>query len=505
MSSLTFEDFREGLNRKKSEQVADARGFQVLDNGYVNAGFAVVKRAGMENVHSAIALDTTLKGLFMFDQKLLMVTHAAGFVAPPTLSGYGINPPIANSVSVLICPNPSSAGDTIARAWQVISFNRRLYAVIEYASGTIRHFYDTLAQYVAGTPDVITDTNCPNSKSVVANGSKIYAIGTNAVGQAYVKYSATEDPTDWSSPSDASGALGLPVGLESPEEDEVQGVGVFRNNLIVFMTNNIQLWETDEDPALTKLNTVIENGYSNFPNTIRSSGNDLLFLNKSGVYSSGQMLYTDAMEQTDIGSAIYDLVFELIKTEAATYEPKAIHYSGNNQWILFIKDQLFVLTTSALSKLNAWGRWTIPANCIMRDMCSFREFLFALMETPAGTFVYSFNPEKYQDDLSLGVSDASIPFQLQSSYNSLGAEGNWKKIYGMDAMFTGTADIQHRWDARTPTEKTTAISLNGDTRAAPMVPVELMTTEVSFDITQNANSAFTLNGLTYYYNVLGEF
>ena len=504
MSSLTFEDFREGLNRKKSEQVSDARGFQVLDNAYVNSGYAVTKRPGMENLHGATALNTNLKGMFMFDQKLLMFSHAA-IGSTPTLAGYGINPPISATISVCVCPDPDDAANAITRVWQMVPFNRRIYAVIEYADGTIRHFYDSLAEYVAGTPDVITDANCPNTKSVVANGSKIYAIGTNSLGQAYVKYSATEDPTDWSSPSDASGALGLPVGLESPEDDEIEGVGVFRNNLVVFMSNNLQLWKTDEDPALTTLDTVIENGYSNFPNTIKSSGNDLLFMNKSGVYASGQMLYTDSMESTDIGSAIYDLLFELIKTESATYEPKAIHYTGNNQWILFIKDQMFVLTVSTLSKLNAWARWTLPANCIMRDMCSFREYLFGLMETPAGTFVYSFNPEKYQDDLSDGVDDATIPVQLQSSFNSLGAEGNWKKIYGMDAMFTGAANVQHRWDARTPAEKTTAISLDGDTRAAPMIPVELMTTEISYDITQSANSAFTLNGLTYYYNVLGEF
>ena len=40
---------------------------------------------------------------------------------------------------------------------------------------------------------------------------------------------------------------------------------------------------------------------------------------------------------------------------------------------------------------------------------------------------------------------------------------------------------------------------------APMVPVELMSTAVSFDITQSANASFKLNGLTYYYETLGEF
>jgi hypothetical protein len=138
-------------------------------------------------------------------------------------------------------------------------------------------------------------------------------------------------------------------------------------------------------------------------------------------------------------------------------------------------------------------------------MCSYREFLFGLMETPAGTFVYTFNPDAYDDELSTGITNASIPLQIQSSYNSLGTPGNWKRIYGMDAMFEGTADIQHRWDARSPAEKTTAVSLTGDTRMAPMVPVELMSTAVSFDITQSADSSFKLNGLTYYYETLGEF
>ena len=95
--------------------------------------------------------------------------------------------------------------------------------------------------------------------------------------------------------------------------------------------------------------------------------------------------------------------------------------------------------------------------------------------------------------------------QITSGFQTLGGSGRWKKIYGMDAMFVGTANIQHRWDARTPDAKTTAVSLNGDTRPTPMVPVELMTTEISFDITQTANSNLLVNGLTYYYQPLGEF
>ena len=193
-----------------------------------------------------------------------------------------------------------------------------------------------------------------------------------------------------------------------------------------------KLFNSNSDEERIKL---INNIYDTYHNALTHKTanilNDLLFVNNSGVYSSGQMLYTDAMEQTDVGANIYNLVYDKIKADAATYEPKAIHYSGKNQWILFIKDHLYVLTHSTTSKLNAWARWTLPANCIMRDMCSFRDHLFGLMETPAGTFVYSFNPSQYEDELSSGVTNASIPLQLQSSFNSLGYPGNWKKIYGI--------------------------------------------------------------------------
>ena len=75
----------------------------------------------------------------------------------------------------------------------------------------------------------------------------------------------------------------------------------------------------------------------------------------------------------------------------------------------------------------------------------------------------------------------------------------------MDVLFNGTADFQHRYDARTSSEATTAISLSGDTRPGQLIPVELMTTELSFKITQQLDSEFQLNAITYYYDQLGHF
>jgi hypothetical protein len=504
MSGFTFEDFRLGLDHRKSEQVSDARSLQECKNAYVTSGYAISKRPGMDNLHGSTALDTDFKGLFIFDQKLVTVTHASGFTAPPTLAGIGIGNPISPTLQVLICSNPASAGDAVERVWEFLVFNRKPYIVVEFASGTIRHFFGTLAEHIIGTGTVITDTNCPNTKSAVVTASKIFAIGTNAAGDAYIKYSATEDPTDWTTPDDASGALGLPAGLESPDEDEIIALGVFRGKLISFMTNNIQLWKTDPDPSLIELESVIENGYVTFTNTVAPLGADLIFLNKAGFYSAGQMLYTDRMIAADIGAPVANIVLPKMIADAATYEPIAIHFSGNDQYICVIKDEMFVLTHSAGAQLTAWSRYTMSPNSVISGMCSYRQLLYVKMSNASGDFIFGFDPDKYNDDIA-GVATTNFDVQITSGFQTLGGSGRWKKIYGMDAMFVGTADIQHRWDARTPTAKTTAVSLNGDTRPTPMVPVELMTTEISFDITQSANSALLVNGLTYYYQPLGEF
>ena len=504
MSGFTFEDFRLGLDHRKSEQVADMRSLQECLNAYVTPGYAIAKRPGMDNLNKATALDSAFSGLFVFDQKLVTITHDPGFTTPPTLAGVGIGNPISATLQVLICQNPATPADPIKHIWDFLVFNRKPYIVVEFDSGIIRHFYGTLAEHIVGTGTVITDINCPNTKSAVVTSSKVFAIGTNTAGDAYIKYSATEDPTDWSSPDDASGALGLPAGLESPDEDEIIALGVFKGKLLAFMTNNIQLWKTDPDPAMIELESVIENGYVTYTDTIAPLGADLIFLNRAGFYSAGQMLYTDRMTAQDIGAPIADIVLPKMVADADSYEPIAVHFSGNNQYICVIKDVMFVLTHSSSAQLTAWSKYTVPTGSVISGICSYRDLLYVKMTNASGSFIYGFDTAKYNDDVA-GAVTSNFDVQITSGFQTLAGSGRWKKIYGMDAMFIGTANVQHRWDARTPTAKTTAVSLSGDTRPTPMVPVELMTTEISFDITQSTNSGLLFNGLTYYYEPLGEF
>ena len=506
MPSMSFQDFRSGVDRRKSQQIVDQRGLYDCKNAFVNNGFAIKKRSGIDKLTpSGTPLTANSKGLFEFDETLFVVSNATS--ANQTLTGYGVGVgyPIGTALKTLAAPNPSNGSDLVSRVWQFLIFNNAIYMVVEYASGTIRHHYGTAAQFIAGTNVAITDTNCPNGKSAVVHDSKIYAVEPESDNPAYVKYSATEDPTNWSKVKDSSGLLGIPAGLEAMGNEHVVAVTSYRGFLAVFMQNSIQLWKTHPNPGLIELDTTVDNAFIEYQNSMAPINEDVFYLNSSGIHSIGQKLYTDTMGTSDVGSPIGDLVKSALNTYSSA-EPKAIFYPGENQYIIVIGKDMFVFTHSKSVDLKAWTRYTIPDTVL--DIVSYRNYLFirgidSTISTP-NEFVYSFNPSSYQDTW---LTDTFTPISVEilSSYNSLGQAGTWKQVYGSDVMFEGTANLQHRWDSRSPALETTSFSLTDDTRPGLLIPVELMTTEISYKVTQTANSDFKLNGLTYYYNQLGLF
>jgi hypothetical protein len=94
---------------------------------------------------------------------------------------------------------------------------------------------------------------------------------------------------------------------------------------------------------------------------------------------------------------------------------------------------------------------------------------------------------------------------MESSFQTLKKSGLWKQIFGADALVEGAADVQYKYDSRAPTTFTTAQGISGDSRPGLLLPVELVTTEVGFKITQTANTDMLFSGLTLYFNELGIF
>ena len=267
---------------------------------------------------------------------------------------------------------------------------------------------------------------------------------------------------------------------------------------MVFNSDNTQIWRTDVDPANISIETTLGSVGSQWPTCVQVVGDDLFFLTDAGFRSIGQQIYTGNLQDTDVGSPIDELVHAKLVASTrvgttATLEPGSAFYNGLGQYMCFIDKEIFVFTFARMSKVTAWSRYLTPYT--IQAITPYGEYMFIRMNDN----IYVFNPDSFQDD-----GATAIPLEVTSSYQAFKKPGRWKQIVGSDVMFNGTADVQHRWDARYPSEATTAISLTSDTRPGPLIPVELMTTECSFKITQTANTEFQFNGISYYYELLGE-
>ena len=70
MPAMSFQDFRAGIARRKSQQIVDQTGLYDCKNAFVNSGFAIKKRSGSDKITGS-SLTADSKGLFEFDEIFL--------------------------------------------------------------------------------------------------------------------------------------------------------------------------------------------------------------------------------------------------------------------------------------------------------------------------------------------------------------------------------------------------------------------------------------------------
>ena len=484
MEVITFDRFEGGIDLRKADQVSDANRLVECKNAYITTGWAIKKRPGLDKLSSS-ALPVTTAGLFVYNKKVHTVSHQTES-SLPTLSGHGIGTgKVGTDITCSVLTDPASTTNSITKVWDAQVYANKLYIVVEYLDGKIQHFYDGTA---------VTDANCPQSKSITINSDKVWAVKSD---DGLVSYSKSGDPTDWSTTDDAGGAAGLPTGREAPGDAAPLAVGSYRSKLVVFQSDSAQVWSVDVDPKNIEISTVLGNIGSQWTNTILPVGDDLFFLTDAGFRSIGQQIYTGNLQDTDVGSPIDSLVYDKLVSStrlgSGTYEPSSAFFNGLGQYMCAIDSEIFVFTFSRMSKVTAWSRYIMPYQ--VQALSPYGEYMFVRMNGD----IYIFNPGSFQDDDS-----TIIPVEVTSSYQAFKKPGRWKQIMGADVMFNGSASVQHKWDSRDSTAATNAITLSSDTRPGPMIPVELMTTECAFRVTQDANSEFQLNGISYYYELLGE-
>lgn len=363
-------------------------------------------------------------------------------------------------------------------------FNGAIYVAAKYDNNDTKH------HYLSGTKDattgyIITDENCPHSDQNLIAASKIWSGDYDTT-----RYCATDDPTDWTTASDAGF---LPTGTRAPGSERVVALGDFQGQLVVFASDSIQLWNIDPDPSTISIDRIIGNVGSNYPRSIQAVAGDLYFLTEVGFRSIAYQKYTENVEDVDIGTPIDDLVRPELATVTDLTSPHGIFYSGGGQYWGFLNDQIYVYTFSRTSKIAAWTRYELPVTV------DYAANLGNTLYLRSGDKVYKLDTSASDDD----GTDFSV--EVKMAFQSFQKPGVNKKIFGFDAVVEGSADISHRHDPNNPTVETDALTVTGDTRVGMIYPVNLMTTEIAPIIRNSSGTLTRFNAISYLYDDIGGF
>lgn len=515
MPTITFNDFRGGLDVRRSPSVSDANKLVKLENAYVTHGYTIKKRPGLKLFAT---LTDGSYGLVGAGGK--MHTFSASAIA-------------AHSETIIenhVAAHESSLAVTGASAADM--FNGYLYAAVQYANGSTRHHYFddpgawsgstayamgvfrrpvatngfryevTTAGTTAATEPAwpttpgatvadgtvtwtcrsyaVTDINCPHDPSMVRAGSKIFSVKNDVV-----RFSATNAARDWTTANDAGF---LPVGLQSAGDTTPTALGQFEIYLAVFFEDAMQTWLIGADPSTHALYKNVNIG-TQYKRAHGNLANDVFFLTQSGFRSLSTANSAGTIQDLDVGSPID----ALLKTEMkSAINPLTIFWRGGGMMMCFIGSNAYVYSISRAAKVSAWSVWKfgIPVDAVTEAN--------GVLYLRSGNSVYKLDDEHYLDNTSFIEVSVELPFM------DCKRPGVVKQFYGCDAVITGTAQLAHRYDPSQPTLITPYVDIEGDTRPGGMIPVELATTNIAPVIRHAADEAFELAAISYQFENLME-
>lgn len=528
MASIHFDKFNAGLDHRKSADTAGADSLRELTNAYITTGQEIAKRSCALSVAT---LEAGTRGLWSA-LGVLNTFYAAGTIS------HG-DP----QFEARFVPHPTDSARTVSKIHYCDAFRGYLYIAVEYDDGSVWHHYldggsadrpewESATAYVqgdfvvptvangycyeatsvsgTGTSDsseptwpttvgdtvtdnaganqitwtcrafTVADSNCPHSKSVTKVGGKLYAIDGDVV-----RFCAVADARDWTAASDAGF---LATGDHQDGTSEALAVAQFKHNLAVFFADGVQVWEADPDPDLTILIDKAFNTGCRYPRSIGNVSQDTIFLSDNGFRSIALAVQSDTLEDTDIGSPIDDLVRPHLAGEIA---PFSVWFAPSGQFWCVMGSVVWVYTYSRTSKVKAWSRFAMPFAVDDATVLNGKLYL------REGNNVYRVDENTHQDGPT--APQVVIEFPLLD-FKSPGA---LKIIQGVDFVGRGTVSLSYRYlDEAGALHETEAVEVTGNTMPGVLTPVELCVTAIAPRIVHQANEAFRLSRLTFYFDVL---
>lgn len=340
---------------------------------------------------------------------------------------------------------------------------------------------DGTIDWVAITPR-IADTNCPQSKYVMTAASKIFAADTDIV-----RFSATTDPTDWTTEADAGF---LPTGLQAYGKNPFVALGLYRSNGVFFNADGMQMWQLDEDPANMALLDSIPVGCTQ-SRSLAPVNNDLFFTAAQGDRTMGISAGSGNLQAGDVGMPVDLFVQAAVAagiTPIGTYYPSTgqrwLAFPGWNDSAYFVTPgsstttTILVYTMTRIGEVGAWSRYLLPV--VVSDFAQMGDALYVRGTQVNGSqSIFKVDATQLTDSYADSVTATAFTGTIQWPWLDMGQPGQTKKLEAMDFVVTlgtaGTYTMQIGYDQTDATSAgfTAAFNLTTDTLPGLAYPMEL--------------------------------
>lgn len=327
----------------------------------------------------------------------------------------------------------------------------------------------------------IEDENCPTTTVTAIMASKVFKADGDIV-----RFSATTNPRDWTTPQDAGY---LPTGLQQANANDTAVLAPYRGNLCPFNASSFQMWQVDPDPEAMAILDQMDGIGSSWQQAAQPVANDLFYLSQLGVRTVGIANAAENLSSGDVGSP----VDELIRAEiAAGGRIVSTYYPGAGQfWLAFARDgetSVHVYSMARIGQAGAWSRYVFPF--AVEAFAQLGDDLYIRH----GDAISMVSEDAVRDEV--GGEEVDYPGVVWWPWLDFGTPGQTKMLEGFDYVGTGQGpSISIGYDQRNDVRFTPPYQIESDTMPGGMIPIPVAAPTLSVRLSFAGGQAWNVQSV----------
>jgi hypothetical protein len=462
MTVLYVENFKLGLDTRRSILSAEPGSLQELDNCIVTDGGEIEKAASFVQV-STLPAGTTF-GLYGTN---------SGPLGSPVLWVFAYGTPNATTTNNTIT---MSDGSTVPVKVHHLAdpgepFGR-VNGVEEY--GPASFFVSAIT--TVGPHNWWLGNLVPDYTGLapLVSGQKMYR-----VLQTVLYFSGVGDPsaTDPLNPGGTGpntvnpGAGFIDLSREDADMQWVIGLETYYKQVAVFSQRACLLYNLDPDPANNTLIQTLRQGAISNKSIIQVWSGDVMFLADNGIRSLRALNAALVAGVNDIGSPIDRIIRAAVKASPSDAEgADAIVDPITGRYWLAIGDTIYILSSWPSAKINAWSTIKMPFDVDHLAV--------------AGTRIYVRSGDAIYLYAGLdGVTYDTRPATVRTPHHAAETPTTKKKAQSINALIEGTWAINVGMEPNNPDFYELAATVTGNTYGMQMLPYVGNGTHIGFKLT----------------------